>query len=99
MYKHNNEALFDSVIIKEFNPAISGFKPVHIFGVNSEEKSKKIYQGFIDGIKMSPSCQFDFNQDGGITVFCIDFSQPNSLGKIFITESDTKEIIALKDCE
>lgn len=38
MYKHYNESLFDSIIIKESDPAISNFKPVYILGVSFEEK-------------------------------------------------------------
>ena len=100
MYKHYNERLFDSVIIRESDKATSDFKSVHLFGVNCEEKSKEIYRGVIDCFKISPSCQFDFNKDGSITVFCEDFSQPNGLGKIFAKESFGKmKIIALKDCK
>ena len=100
MYKYYNECLFDSVIIiRESDKAASDFESVRLFGVNYEEKSKEIYRGVIDCFKISPSCQFDFNEDGNITVFCKDFSQPNGLGKIFAKEGFTGEIIALKDCK
>ena len=99
MYKHYNECLFDSVIIiRESDKAASDFESVRIFGVNYEEKSKEIYHGVIGCFKISPSCQFDY-EDGNITIFCEDFSQPNGLGKIFVKEGFTGEIIALKDCK
>ena len=53
----------------------------------------------IDCFKVSPSCQFDFHKNGGISVFCKDFSQQNTIGKVFATNSYTGQIIAIKDCD
>lgn len=100
MYKHFDEPLFDYIIIREtgeFSP--EGYKTAHLFGVNYEDESKEIPCGYIDCFTVSPSCQFDFNENGGISVFCKDFSQPNGIGKVFATNSYTGKIIAIKDCD
>lgn len=62
-------------------------------------KVKKIPCGYIDCFKVSPSCRFDFHKDGGISVFCKAFSQPNGVSKVFATNSYTGQIIAIKDCD
>lgn len=49
--------------------------------------------------KVSPSCQFDFHKNGGISVFCKDFSQQDGVSKVFATNSYTGQIIAIKDCD
>ena len=99
MYKHYNEPLFDCIIIRETGEFSSdGYKTAYLYGVNYEDESKEIPCGYIDCFTVSPSCQFDFHKNGGISVFCKDFSQPNGIGKVFATNSYTGQIIALKDC-
>ena len=100
MYKHFDEPLFDYIIIRETGKFSSeGYKTSYLLGVNYEDESKKIPCGYIDCFKVSPSCQFDFHKDGGISVFCKDFSQPNCNSKVFATNSYTGQIIAIKDCD
>ena len=100
MYTHYNEPLFDYIIIRETGEFSSeGYKTAHLFGVNYEDESKEIPCGYIDCFKVSPSCQFDFHKNGGISVFCKDFSQPNCISKVFATNSYTGQIIAIKDCD
>ena len=99
MYKHFNEPLFDYIIIKETGEFSSeGYKTACLFGVNYEDESKAILCGYIDCFKVSPSCVFDFHKNGGICVFCKDFSQPNGVSKVFANNSYTGQIIAIKDC-
>ena len=100
MYTHYNEPLFDYIIIRETGEFSSeGYKTAHLFGVNYSDESKEIPCGYIDCFTVSPSCQFDFHKNGGISVFCKDFSQPNGHCKVFATNSYTGQIIALKDCD
>ena len=100
MYKHFDEPLYDYIIIRETGKfSTEGYKTAYLLGVNYEDESKKIYCGYIDCFKVSPSCQFDFHKDGGISVFCKDFSQPNCVSKVFATNSYTGKIIAIKDCD
>ena len=100
MYTHYNEPLFDYIIIRETGKfSEEGYKTANLFGVNLEDESKEIPCGYIDCFTVSPSCQFDFHKNGGISVFCTDFSQPNGHGKVFAVESYTGRIIALKDCD
>ena len=100
MYKHFDEPLFDYIIIRETGKFSSeGYKTAYLFGVNYEDESKKIPCGYIDCFTVSPSCQFDFHKDGGISVFCKDFSQPNGVSKVFATNSYTGQIVAIKDCD
>lgn len=100
MYKHFDEPLFDYIIIREtgeFSP--KGYKTARLFGVNYEDESKEIPCGYIDCFKVSPSCQFDFHENGGISVFCKDFSQQDCVSKVFATNSYIEQIIAIKDCD
>ena len=100
MYKHFNEPLFDYIIIRETGEFSSeGYKTACLFGVNYEDESKAVLCGYIDCFKVSPSCRFDFHKNGGICVFCKDFSQPNGVSKIFANNSYTGQIIAIKDCD
>ena len=70
MYTHFEEPLFDYIIIRETGEFSSeGYKTAHLFGVNYEDESKEIPCGYIDCFKVSPSCQFDFHKNGGISVF------------------------------
>ena len=97
MYTHYDEPLFDYIIIKESDEFVDGYRTAHLFGVNYEDESKLIPCGYIDCFRVSPSCQFDFHKDGGISVFCKDFSKPNGVGKIFARNSFTGSIVAMKD--
>lgn len=100
MYKHFDEPLFDYIIIREtgeFSP--EGYKTARLFGVNYEDESKEIPCGYIDCFKVSPSCQFDFHENGGISVFCKDFSKQDGVSKVFAKNSYTGQIIAIKDCD
>ena len=100
MYTHYNEPLFDYIIIRETGKFSSeGYKTARLFGVNYEDENKEIPCGYIDCFTVSPSCQFDFHKNGGISVFCKDFSQPKGQSKVFATNSYTGQIIALKDCD
>lgn len=99
MYTHFDEPLFDYIIIRETGEfSDDDYKTARLFGVNYEDESKEIPCGYIDCFTVSPSCQFDFHENGGISVFCKDFSQPKGIGKVFATKSYTGQIIALKDC-
>ena len=98
MYKHYGEPLFDYIIIRETGEfSEAGYKTANLFGVNYEDESKLIPCGYIDCFRVSPSCQFDFHKDGGISVFCKDFSKPNGVGKVFARNSFTGSIVAMKD--
>lgn len=100
MYKHSDEPLFDYIIIREtgeFSP--KSYKTARLFGVNYEDESKEIPCGYIDCFKVSPSCQFDFHENGGISVFCKDFSKQDCVSKVFATNSYTGQIVAIKDCD
>lgn len=100
MYKHFNEPLFDYIIIRETGEfSQEGYKTARLFGVNHEDESKEIPCGYIDSFTVSPSCQFDFHKDGGISVFCNDFSQQNCVSKVFATNSYTGQIVSIKDCD
>lgn len=68
-------------------------------GETSEKFINRIKKCYNDNQWVSPSCQFDFHKNGGISVFCKDFSQPNCISKIFATNSYTGQIIAMKDCD
>lgn len=98
MYTHYNEPLFDYIIIRETGKLSSeGYKTALLFGVNYEDESTLIPCGYIDCFRVSPSCQFDFHKNGGISVFCKSYSGRN--GKVFARNSYTGHIIALGDCE
>lgn len=97
MYKHCNEPLFDYIIIRETGEFDCGHKTANLFGVNYSDESKEIPCGYIDCFKVSPSCQFDFHKNGGITVFCKADYGVNY--KIFARNTFTGLIVALKDCE
>ena len=97
MYTHYDEPLFDYIIIKESDEFVDGYRTAHLFGVNYEDESKLIPCGYIDCFRVSPSCQFDFHENGGISVFCKDFSKPNGVGKVFARNSFTGSIVAMKD--
>lgn len=100
MYKHFDEPLFDYIIIRETGEfSQEGYKTAHLFGVNYEDESKEIPCGYIDSFRVSLSCQFDFHKNGGISVFCKDFSQQDCVSKVFATNSYTGQIIAIKDCD
>ena len=100
MYKHYDEPLFDYIIIRETGEFSSdGYKTAYLYGVNYEDESKEIPCGYIDCFTVSPSCQFDFHKNGGISVFCKDFSQVSGNSKVFPTNSSTGKTIALKDCK
>lgn len=97
MYTHYDEPLFDYIIIRESDELVDGYRTAYLFGVNYEDESKEVPCGYIDCFRVSPSCQFDFHKDGGIAVFCKDFSQPNGTSKVFATKSFTGLIVAMKD--
>lgn len=99
MYTHYDEPLFDYIIIRESDEFVDGYRTAYLFGVNYEDQSKEIPCGHIDSFVVSPSCRFDFHENGGIKVFCKDFSKPHGLGKVFATNFFAGEIIALKDCK
>ena len=100
MYKHFDEPLFDYIIIRETGEfSAEGYKTARLFGVNYEDESKEILCGYIDCFKTSPSCQFDFHKNGGISVFCKDFSNQDCVSKVFAKRSYTGQIIAIKDCD
>ena len=99
MYTHHDEPLFDYIIIRESDELVNGYRTAYLFGVNYEDESKEIPCGYIDCFRVSPSCQFDFHKDGGISVFCKDFSQPNNVSKVFATNSFTGLIVAMKDAK
>lgn len=100
MYKHFDEPLFDYIIIRETGEfSADGYKTARLFGVNYEDESKEILCGYIDCFKTSPSCQFDFHKNGGISVFCKDFSKQDCVSKVFAKNSYTGQIIAIKDCD
>ena len=97
MYKHYNEPLFDYIIIRETGESVDGYKTARLFGVNYEDESKEIPCGYIDCFTVSPSCQFDFHQNGGVSVFCKLY---RGIGrKVFASNSFTGSIIAMGDCE
>ena len=98
MYYHNNELLFDYIIIRETGEfSEEGYKTARLFGVNYEDESKEIPCGYIDCFTVSPSCQFDFHKNGGIAVFCKVLNGINN--KVFAKKSYSGRIIALGDCE
>lgn len=98
MYKHHDEPLFDYIIIRETGEFSSeGYKTAYLYGVNYEDESKEIPCGYIDCFKVSPSCQFDFHKNGGISVFCHSYNGITS--KVFARNSFTGNIVALEDCE
>ena len=98
MYTHYNEPLFDYIIIRETGEkSDDGYKTAYLFGVNYEDENKEIPCGFIDCFKVSPSCQFDFHENGGIAVYCKSYYGIES--KVFAKNSFTGSIIALGDCE
>lgn len=100
MYKHYNEPLFDYIIIRETGEfSIEGHKTANLFGVNYKDENKEIPCGHIDCFKVSSSCRFKFHKNGGISIFCIDYSQPYGVSKIFAKNSPTGLIIALRDCK
>lgn len=96
--KHYDEPLFDYIIIRETGEfSEEGYKTARLFGVNYEDESKEIPCGYIDCFTVSPSCQFDFHKNGGITVFCKGYY---GIGrKVFARNSFTGSIIAMGDCE
>ena len=98
MYKHYGEPLFDYIIIRETGEfSEEGYKTAHLFGVNYEDESKEIPCGYIDCFTVSPSCQFDFHKNGGISVFCKSYYGIKR--KVFARNSFTGLIMALGDCE
>lgn len=99
-YKHYDEPLFDYIIIRESGEFSSeGYKTGYLFGVNYDEPDKEIPCGFIDCFTVSPSCQFDFHKNGGISVFCKDYTGRPNMNKVFARELYTGEIVAFKDCK
>lgn len=98
MYRHFNEPLFDYIIIRETGEfSEEGYKTAYLFGVNYENEDEEIPCGYIDCFTVSPSCQFDFHKNGGISVFCKDFSGIPGRNKVFARDSYTGSIIAMKD--
>lgn len=98
MYTHYDEPLFDYIIIRETGEdSEDGYKTARLFGVNYEDESKEIPCGYIDCFTVSPSCQFDFHKNGGISVFCNLCSKMKR--KVFARNSFTGSIVALVDCE
>lgn len=100
MYKHHNEPLFDYIIIRETGEfSDEGYKTAYLFGGNYENEDEEIPCGYIDCFTVSPSCRMDFHKNGGISVFCKDFSGISNRGKVFAKDSYTGEIIAMKDVD
>ena len=97
MYTHYDEPLFDYIIIRESYEFVDGYRTAYLFGVNYEDESKEIPCGHIDCFRVSPSCQFDFHKNGGISVFCKVLDGINC--KVFAKKSLSGRIIALGDCE
>ena len=98
MYTHYDEPLFDYIIVIETGEdSEDGYKTARLFGVNYEDGSKEIPCGYIDCFTVSPSCQFDFHKNGGISVFCNSYSGVKR--KVFARNSFAGSIVALGDCE
>ena len=102
MYPHyRDEQLFDYILIKESDEFVDGYRTAVLYGVNyfdenglnAEDQLHPICR--IDCFRTSPSCMFDFHENGGITVFSKDFSCKNR--KVFARNSFTGEIIAYID--
>lgn len=96
-FKHLGEDLYDYIVIKESDEFVDGYRTAYLFGVNYNDESTLHSIGLIDCFRVSPSCQFDFHKDGGINVFCKDFTGKPNAGKVFARNSFTGEIIAYKD--
>ena len=97
MNRYHGEPLFDYIIIRETGESVDGYKTANLFGVNYTDPSNEIPCGYIDCFTVSKSCQFDFHDNGGISVFCKSYSGTNN--KIFAKNSLTGRIVALGDCE
>lgn len=98
MDRHYDEPLFDYIIIRESGETSEdGYRTAYLFGVNYTDPSNEIPCGYIDCFTVSKSCQFDFHDNGGISVFCKSYSGMD--GKVFAKNSFTGRIVALGDCE